>query len=64
MHETTLPLILITNDDGITSPGLWAAVQAVFDDFAPKAEKAVAAGEEPDYDALRKALIVVLVSAF
>ena len=29
MHETIPPLILITNDDGITSPGLWAAVQAV-----------------------------------
>jgi 5'-nucleotidase len=28
MVETTSPLILITNDDGITSPGLVAAVQA------------------------------------
>jgi len=26
---TTRPLILITNDDGIQSPGLWAAAQAV-----------------------------------
>jgi 5'-nucleotidase len=28
MHRTTEPLILITNDDGIASPGLRAAVQA------------------------------------
>lgn len=28
MQDTTPPLILITNDDGITSPGLRAAVQA------------------------------------
>jgi 5'-nucleotidase len=27
------PLVLFTNDDGIASPGLWAAVEA-FDDFA------------------------------
>jgi len=26
--ETHRPLILVTNDDGVTSPGLWAAVQA------------------------------------
>lgn len=26
--SNTLPLILVTNDDGITSPGLWAAVEA------------------------------------
>jgi 5'-nucleotidase len=28
--QKTKPLILITNDDGIESPGLWAAAQAVF----------------------------------
>ena len=27
-HKTTVPLIVITNDDGITSPGLWAAARA------------------------------------
>lgn len=27
-HKTTIPLIVITNDDGITSPGLWAAARA------------------------------------
>lgn len=29
IHNTKPPLILVTNDDGITSPGLWATVRAV-----------------------------------
>src|SRR5258708_12975102 len=32
-NSTDKPLILFTNDDGIGSPGLWAAVEA-FADFA------------------------------
>ena len=42
MHKTTEPLILITNDDGIASPGLQAAVRAAL----PLGEVLVAAPAE------------------